>query len=146
MKNKVVVIDRSKWRTGSYSQDSSGIGDTQLLNSEGFMCCLGFGIAQVGKVKKESLRGLSVPSSIDRVVSPFSRREKGQVLDTEFSDRCVVINDNTVTSRAKKEEKLQEEFAKHGIVLLFKGEYVDGESSLAKEKSENSQKPLDNLK
>ena len=44
-----VLIDRSKWRTGSWNPNRTGKGSTQLLNAEGYMCCLGFICSTVNK-------------------------------------------------------------------------------------------------
>ena len=35
------IIDKSKWRAGQNSDHQVGEGNTELLNKEGYMCCLG---------------------------------------------------------------------------------------------------------
>jgi len=37
-----VTIDRSKWRTGDEGPFATGKGETQLRNTQGYKCCLGF--------------------------------------------------------------------------------------------------------
>jgi hypothetical protein len=55
---KVLTIDRSKWRRGqgtSQGDDRAkagiGLGVTMLLNSQGYMCCLGFDALACGVSK-----------------------------------------------------------------------------------------------
>ena len=48
------TIDRSKWRCGG--DDGKGWGETQLLNEEGFMCCLGQCSLQSGLSEEEIYR------------------------------------------------------------------------------------------
>ena len=43
---KTITIDRSKWRCGHIGPNALGMGETQLKNNYGYMCCLGQWIEQ----------------------------------------------------------------------------------------------------
>ncbi len=53
----------SKWSSGGDGHFSTGIGPTRMLNSEGYMCCLGQFAQQVG-VKEQNLLGKTTPDHV----------------------------------------------------------------------------------
>lgn len=58
---KQIKIDRSKWRCGSQNGPgyAHGKGKTMLLNSNGYMCCVGQMCEQLG-IHRDSLLGVEV--------------------------------------------------------------------------------------
>lgn len=62
---KELIIDRSKWRFGGDHDNLDGkYGPTELLNSKGYMCCLGFYSKDLCKVPKKYLVGVPTPECI----------------------------------------------------------------------------------
>lgn len=114
------IIDRSTWRCGDESMVDNnrlGIGSTKLLNSNGYMCCLGQIALQLGATK-EKIFGAGDPSDIIYF-------ENAILLDSDFnnsslSSDAMDINDNTETSVVEKEQKLKELFEgyKHNIEFI----------------------------
>ena len=125
MKKDYLIIDRAKWRTGrSSEQNKTGKGETNLLNEQGYMCCLGFRCHQMGVPKKMLLyRGspqtiaLKYDLDIPDLVDDFCR-------DTKFTDRAIDINDDEDTCIKDREKLITEHFATIGVTVEFKGKYV----------------------
>jgi hypothetical protein len=137
-----VVIDRSKWRTGDESRHRTGSGYTKLLNTEGYMCCLGF-CCKASRVGVKRIQGRTAPNSI------ISSHKKGNCLPqrvlklrglralvelTERNDRitancnplarsAIIINDDADTTPKEKEQQLLELFKDSVFELEFTGEY-----------------------
>lgn len=116
------VIDKSKWRCGELSPESScrlGEGYTELLNDKGYMCCLGQISLQLGCTKKE-IHNLTYPSDVTKL----SVKDNILVKDgecTNLSDEAIDINDSTMLTIAEKEKRLTKLFAKEGVKLTFIG-------------------------
>jgi hypothetical protein len=121
------IIDRSTWRCGSggSSTHRTGKGFTHLLNSEGFMCCLGQISLQLGCNKNDIIRRC-VPFQVNRkdVLYPLLLDNKG--ISSEFSNSMMLINDNENTTLAEKEELIKTTAKKHQIEVEFVGEYDAG--------------------
>ena len=118
---RTVVIDRAKWRTGMSSKNATGIGETELLNDEGYMCCLGF----ICKAHKVGVKNLGTPVDTNRKIPFLTERDIFYVLtDTDLSERAISINDTGDTTRQVKEKKLKTLF-KGKLKLVFKGKSVD---------------------
>lgn len=120
---KVLKINRSKWRTGKDSKHSKGIGDTELLNNEGFMCCLGFLSLQEG-IPKEKILEVSTPYELGQEAED----KLPYLLDTfklnnKFCKTAMGINDSIRTTAEEKEERITKHFAKKGIKVVFTGKY-----------------------
>lgn len=122
-----LIIDRSKWRTGGdHSDNTTGKGDTQLLNKQGFMCCLGFRCNQMGIPKKHLLQQ-GVPSHLaDLYDIPdlISGDDYDGWEDTKFTDEAVRINDDEYITSKEREKAIKEHFATIGVIVQFKGKYV----------------------
>jgi hypothetical protein len=118
---RTVVIDRSKWRTGGGSKHATGQGDTELQNTEGYMCCLGF----VCKSHKTKTKGISSPGFVGRKIPLLtSKRDSWEGYEnTELSKDAMTINDDYGTTRQEKESKLKKLF-KGKLKLVFKGRSV----------------------
>ena len=120
-KKDYLTIDRSKWRTGSVSNCKSGNGPTQLLNSEGYMCCLGFRCYQMG-IPKKDLLDIPIPQDLsDTWDIPDLVDEFGY--NSNFACEAMSINDTNEYTREEREEKIKEHFANIGITVEFTGKY-----------------------
>lgn len=121
-----LIIDRSKWRTGDQSVNQTGVGLTQLLNHDGYMCCLGFFCLAAG-LKKEMILGSGQPSDayFDSKVDLFPVAETGheQYQETQFSQQAIRINDNPGISSREREEKIKKHFAEASITVEFINNY-----------------------
>ena len=121
MEKDYLVINRAKWRTGDYSHNETGKGETSLLNKEGFMCCLGFRCNQMGIPKKELLN-IGVPAMLsDKFDIPDLINTLGN--DSEFANEAMSINDDSSTTPKEKEKLITNHFAKKNIIVIFKGRY-----------------------
>ena len=109
-----LIIDRSKWRTGSGGKFSTGTGDTALRNGQGFMCCLGF----------EALRLKFDEHDIIDVGEPCDIPGNPEFHNNRFVSDAIGINDNTATTLEEKEKKLVPLFATEGIELQFINEPI----------------------
>ncbi len=120
-----VVIDRSKWRTGSDSQQATGNGDTCLRNSQGYSCCLGFICKAIKPELTEAELNVEYPSLLRIVVPPLSEKKTldplGWIHDTALVGLAVEINDDEDTTVAEKEAALLALFADTPIELEFVG-------------------------
>jgi hypothetical protein len=127
-----VVIDRSKWRTGGKGSNSTGEGNTRLLNQEGFMCCLGF-CCQAAGVSVADLYDTVLPHFLQvdlREALPGLKalivRETGDSL----SSRASIINDYLDTTPDQKEQKLLELFKDSEFEIEFTGDYPKKEENV----------------
>jgi hypothetical protein len=122
MKKDYLIIDRAKWRTGGHSYENrTGLGITELLNSNGFMCCLGFRCHQMGILEKDLLytslpSGLSENWDIPDLIDPYG--------NTEFTTTAALINDNYDITSKEREKRITKHFATIGVTVEFKGKYV----------------------
>lgn len=127
---KKFKVDRSKWRCGDDGPYAHGEGETQLLNEEGFMCCLGYCLNQL-KVPKKKLKKVEVPEQVEGITeSVLVRRvkmeEKYEYLhDSALTIEAITTNDQKFYTREEREAKLSEIFKKHGQELVFTGKYTD---------------------
>lgn len=117
MKEKTkYTVDRSNWRCGGrYGDDSvsHGTGATQLLNEEGFMCCLGFVTRQL--LPDVEILGVYQPRDID--VKYLLNK------NTKLSQDAMCINDDSGMPYEERERRLTELFKRHGYELEFIGKY-----------------------
>lgn len=106
---KKFTVRRSKWLRG---------GDNAcLLDDNGNMCCLGFGVNQICRVpKKDLLHELRPYFVLDRD-TPFTHSE-GE--DRHFIDKVVEINDSRDISDSVREKRLTKLFKENGIKVTFK--------------------------
>jgi hypothetical protein len=113
-----VTIDRSKWRTGVGYHSATGLGTTKLLNSEGFMCCLGFCCKALG-CSDDDIMNIISPAVV------YSSNIYGSSLkDSQFTHNAIHINDSDLT-REVKEQRLLELFKDSSFEIEFTGEYTD---------------------
>lgn len=121
------VIDRSIWRCGAGLENVHGVGPTQLLNSDGYMCCLGQFSCQLGVPKEDLLyqyspRDLRIEWDIPFLLTKTKfDNERNSILAHD----AIGINDNPDFTSAQRERALKKLFVNHGIKLTFKGTYND---------------------
>lgn len=133
-----VTIDRSKWRTGNMSKNQTGRGFTELLNAQGYMCCLGFCL-QASKVAKKYLSSSNTPMravyaaklqgkvKLDNLfrsqgVKALAYREE-IIVNTDLTSQAMRINDNVLTTPKQKEKELLELFKDSVFEIEFTGRY-----------------------
>lgn len=122
MKKKYkIVIDRSKWRTGYNSENATGKGSyTELLNEEGFKCCLGFMTQQI---TKKGIFSHSDPGSCEFSIPLLNYKDGTCYENTELSRDAITINDSDIPLK-EKEVALKKLFKDTPISLTFKGKAV----------------------
>ena len=117
---KELKIDVLKWRTGNYGKFSTGLGDTSLLNQDGYMCCLGFMCLQSG-LQKTDIINESEPDciSIEESIPLLTKKGKEQFENTMFSRTAVRINDNERNNIVQKMKLLKAHFSKNNLKIKF---------------------------
>ena len=113
------VIDRSRWKNAKH-----GLGTTLLLNSQGYMCCLGQVSKQLG-ASDEQIEGCMGPAG---VVGRYGIKDILAPLigsNYELSGRAMCINDNTTIDDVQRESELISLFATYGHELSFEDSFND---------------------
>jgi hypothetical protein len=106
-KPKKLILDYSKWRCGDDGKYAIGKGNTCMLNSEGFMCCLGL-ISKQYDVPDIDLLDFGIPKFKAEGIPLFSNA---------FVSSAIMINDNKDTTPEQKIESLTQLLQKEGIEL-----------------------------
>lgn len=130
------VIDRDKWRCGGMlGAYRLGLGETALLNPEGYMCCLGQVAAQCG-VPLNNLKDTGEPvelvyelplSDVPEILVSLEEEleddETGEKVNrnSRLSDRAMEINDALDYTLAERELRLTTLFQEYGHELVFVG-------------------------
>ena len=124
--NSTLILDIKTWRCGSNGRNKLGLGGTQLLNREGYSCCLGQ-FALQNSINPSCIEGKTEPKYIDRcmISSPLYKRlfideceEHPKYKDnSDLANRLMKINDSRVTSPQVKIERIQKELAEHDVTL-----------------------------
>lgn len=112
-------INRKTWRCGREGAryHKRGSGYTRLLNTEGYMCCLGQICLQLG-LKRPDILGVASPDSL-------SSNNKVKILNnkhgcnSELASKAIEINDNMHTTVQEKEKKLKSLFSKFKHKIEF---------------------------
>jgi hypothetical protein len=132
---KKLIIDRSIWRTGGEPENGNSVytgkGSTQLLNQEGFMCCLGMVCEQMGVprthflgvIHPEYVFGLAKFESINNFLV-YKSDVQEDYSNTTFTCFAMDINDDKYITSEKREAKLKEHFATKGIEIEFINDYI----------------------
>jgi hypothetical protein len=117
------VIDRSKWRTGGNDPNHKH-GATRLLNSKGFMCCLGFFCNQIENRTAYELMGVADPVGLDN-----EDRGTNLIGDDGFNrpwvSSAITINDDDDLSKETREERIHQLFKDNGYDVKFINEYPE---------------------
>lgn len=126
------TVNRNKWRCGGRGANLHGKGRTELLNTEEYMCCLGFCMEQEG-FSQEDLERFCYPRACagwsDKKDSYFFRENikygEKYYIDSDLSKKAYRINDDNSITREEREEKLIALFNEYGHEITFEGEYED---------------------
>lgn len=115
-KRSTYTIDYKKWRSGSETSNQVGIGDTELINEEGYMCCLGQICRQINPTL--NLLHITTPVVLGEKIPHLTDTYRNNYINSPLSLQAVSIND------AEKEiymriYKLKNLFHKNGITLRF---------------------------
>lgn len=127
------IIDRSKWRCGGDSEPNQrGLGKTQLLNAQGFQCCLGQICEQLGISPNQILDiaepldlDFSADASLEAKIEPlaFYLGDGSGAENTFLAIHAININDDPNIVPAEREKMLALAFAEQGHEIEFVGEY-----------------------
>jgi hypothetical protein len=130
---KQLIIDRSKWRTGNDGEHQTGEGDTRLINTQGYMCCLGFYLKNVAKLNKKILVELATPAYLDGLKKIYDKNDDVKLLLTKLNDShylnndfcqsAMHVNDDVNLPSDEREETLKTMFLEKGVEVLFINEY-----------------------
>jgi len=148
------VLDIAKWRSGGddYGDYIFGEGTTQLLNEEGYMCCLGQFSQQLG-VNKKKLLNRSLPqelkykkTSTGKIISVSYNKLVGLLLDkhkqvfdglthttycdSELTGSLVRINDNEEISPTERVNEIRAILEENGHTLVVKNENLLDKSNV----------------
>lgn len=128
------VLDVEKWICGGgihgadvYAGNCIGDGVTRMLNSEGYMCCLGQFAKQVGVSDSALISGAS-PSTVDGTMKaagglgsrhvPYDLTFVDKIgNNTDLSNALMSINDSRMTKLATKITYIRRELKKTGHSL-----------------------------
>lgn len=114
------ILDYSKWRSGANGPWKVGIGHTEMLNDEGFSCCLGQFAKQVGVGDGCLLNRLS-PVDASGITglydSSFLEEWSGRVVDTGLTCSLMNINDNEERTPSERIKAIREKLEEHGHTL-----------------------------
>ena len=121
-----IVIARSKWRTGFYNGNSTGKGEVNLLNKEGYKCCLGF-IASEFRPSNKRIKGICTPSECNFSIPDLNKYyEKNEdegdpagFYDSDLTNNAIEINDDSDTTQKQKEVALKKLFKDSCYKLKF---------------------------
>lgn len=116
LKDNTFVLDYSKWRCGNTTltkKNKLGTGFTQLLNTDGYMCCLGQFCNQLG-VPKTKLKWVGHPKQLRMKVDYLIDSDDQS---TQLTNKAVSINDEPSTSVELKITLLTKLFKEYGITL-----------------------------
>lgn len=116
---KELVLDYDIWRSGGPCHlkefNIVGKGDTALLNSQGYMCCLGQFCQQAG-VPRDSLQDKEYPDQLPNVPKLFV--SNGHM--TDLAGRAAEINDCRYSSVADRVVRLQKLFKQYKKTIVLK--------------------------
>jgi len=117
MKNKL-ILDYSKWRCGGNSVNKIGESGTEMLNEQGYMCCLGQFSLQLNKeIEMKDIYGTFGPSKLKAIpilnepAQTIERIGMNPFENSYISQKAIVINDDEHTTPEQKIELLKELFA-----------------------------------
>ena len=121
---KNLTLDYLKWICGGGLEKESvknacGVGESNLLNECGLMCCLGQFASQAG-VDDKSLQGRLNYDDLylenDNEIIEFINFDLNDTIHTDAQN----INDSSETSIAQKMVALEEVFGEKGFIITFK--------------------------
>ena len=109
------LIDFPTWRCGKDGPNKLGEGETLLLNSEDYMCCLGHIELQLGLTKEQILRRyIPAETGTENILAKEGCWGFGKEIgNTPLAHEAIRINDDERATPAEKMVALKELFAKH---------------------------------
>lgn len=110
---KEFKVIRAKWLRGS---------DSELLDENGKMCCLGFVCSQLG-ISKELLQDKDNPYEIKLLLPYLTDYYHSMIVDSSLSKEAIQINDDVNISDSIRESKLIKLFKQYGLSIKFEGYY-----------------------
>lgn len=126
---KKLVLDYSTWRCGgdTVNINKLGEGNTQLLNRQGFMCCLGQFSMQLNETianNPQLMLGKGEPYEVEKEIPDLVYSDKSYrddesddydilYVDSDLSAEAIFINDKCDTTPEEKIVKLKELFDKY---------------------------------
>lgn len=122
---KTYTLYIPKWRCGSDSARQNarlGLGETRMLNEQGYMCCLGQFAAQAGVAPSELL-GVNGPCGVGRLYDPNFVKQTTitrTFYGTDLAIELVKINDcveQDIWAKVSTIESLLEEYGLKLIVV-----------------------------
>ncbi len=113
---KVFTIKRSKWARAGIN------GESELKNSEGGMCCLGFYLNSC-RVSQTQLLGHAAPENVQEFIPKQAKwlltdSQMGYHSDSSDSNTLMLINDKS-SSENVREDAIAKMFAAHGVKVNF---------------------------
>lgn len=124
---KTLTLDLANWKCGdgiSWPGQGLGNGVTELLNSSGYMCCLGQFLSQSGLGNFELLGKLS-PLGAKILIEPFTTiGEDGILKNTDMTEDLVHINDSSDGTVKSRIDAIRSTLSKAGISLELKNEHL----------------------
>jgi len=112
-----LTINAKKWRCGANGPYRLGQGETALLNSEGYKCCLGFACQQFGY--KGGLTNNAEPNELKHAVAHLTEYYGGDLENTSFTTEAISINDDENLPLNEKISKLTKLCKSEGIEVTF---------------------------
>jgi len=129
------VIDRAKWRCGAYGKHQHGIGPTYMLNTAGYMCCLGQICQQLG-CERSHLINCDGPANVacrihdGAAMNILLYKSKFQNLFftadgriSGFTHTMMQINDDSLLTDNRREDELKQVCIEYGHTIEFIGEF-----------------------
>lgn len=117
------TVDYSKWRSGNNGLESTGTGETSLLNEEGFMCCLGQVTLQIcPKLTSADIMCFESPAEFaDKAKKPinFLTDKKRLWMHTSLANHAMRINDDNNMDVRTRMALLSDLFKENGHTLKF---------------------------
>ena len=117
---KTLTIDRSKWACKTNNEAREG--GSWLCDKDGFKCCLGFLAVGCGASRSDIVDAATPEDSPHAIRWPKEFRTS-LYANTALAGKAMSINDKE-KSNSRRESRLTKLFAKAGIKLRFKGEYL----------------------
>lgn len=115
---KELVLDYAIWKSGGRCSPENkyalGDGDTQLLNYQGYMCCLGQFCEQAG-VPRGALEGRYYPEVLSNAPRLFVSRG----YNSDLANKAAEINDSYMPI-AERVVELQKLFKRHKKTITLK--------------------------
>ena len=128
------TLDLNKWRSGKNGKHATGTGNTQLLNREGFSCCLGQFALQAGVSEKQCL-DISTPLDLAlQIQQPYDenfiyfRADRAFYSGSPLTLELMIINDNPNSTVKQKIASITATLAEAGIALTVIDSQSQGES------------------